>query len=159
MVATFSTTYNLPYNLARQLKTLDTLSKGRMGWNAVTTGTPFTAYNFGNKPLPDTATRYEMAHEMVEAVQTLWGTFGENAYITDKVSGQFADMSQIKPANYQGKHYQVKGALPIPATPQGQPPIFRQVQVLRGWSLPDALPVACMPIRLVLMRQEVTAMC
>ncbi|STY61862.1 NtaA/DmoA family FMN-dependent monooxygenase [Mannheimia haemolytica] len=125
MVATFSTTYNLPYNLARQLKTLDTLSKGRMGWNAVTTGTPFTAYNFGNKPLPDTSTRYEMAHEMVEAVQTLWGTFGENAYITDKVSGQFADMSQIKPANYQGKHYQVKGALPIPATPQGQPPIFQ----------------------------------
>ncbi|AGH37328.1 FMN-dependent oxidoreductase, nitrilotriacetate monooxygenase [Bibersteinia trehalosi USDA-ARS-USMARC-189] len=125
IVATFSTTYNLPYNLARQLKTLDTLSKGRLGWNAVTTGTPFTAYNFGNKPLPDTTTRYEMAHEMVEAVQTLWGTFGENAYITDKTTGQFADMSQILPANYKGKHYQVKGALPIPATPQGQPPIFQ----------------------------------
>lgn len=68
---------------------------------------------------------HEMVHEMVEAVQTLWGTFGENAYITDKVSGQFADMSQILPANYQGKHYQVKGALLIPATPQGQPPIFQ----------------------------------
>ncbi|MFB6349161.1 NtaA/DmoA family FMN-dependent monooxygenase [Moraxella sp. ZJ142] len=125
MVATFSTTYNLPYNLARQLKTLDTLSGGRVGWNAVTTGTAFTAYNFGNKPLPDTTTRYEMAHEMVEAVQTLWGTFGENAYIADPKSGVFADMSQIKPANYQGKHYQVKGALPIPATAQGQPPIFQ----------------------------------
>ncbi|MDO4431523.1 MAG: NtaA/DmoA family FMN-dependent monooxygenase [Lonepinella koalarum] len=125
LVATYSTTYNLPYNLARQLKTLDIISGGRIGWNAVTTGTREVAYNFGNKPLPDTTTRYEMAHEMVEAVQTLWGTFGENAYITDKVSGQFADMSQIKPANYQGKHYQVKGALPIPATPQGQPPIFQ----------------------------------
>ncbi|SOD69889.1 Luciferase-like monooxygenase [Alysiella filiformis DSM 16848] len=124
LVATYSTTYNLPYNLARQLKTLDIISGGRIGWNAVTTGTREVAYNFGNKPLPDTTTRYEMAHEMVEAVQTLWGTFGENAYITDKVSGQFADMSQIKPANYQGKHYQVKGALPIPATPQGQPPVF-----------------------------------
>ncbi|ANB92289.1 nitrilotriacetate monooxygenase [Moraxella ovis] len=125
LVATYSTTYNLPYNLARQLKTLDIISGGRIGWNAVTTGTREVAYNFGNKPLPDTTTRYEMAHEMVEAVQTLWGTFGENAYITDKVSGQFADMSQIKPANYQGKHYQVKGALPIPVTPQGQPPIFQ----------------------------------
>lgn len=125
MVATFSTTYNLPYNLARQLKTLDTLSQGRVGWNAVTTGTRETAYNFGDKPLPDTTTRYEMAHEMVEAVQTLWGGFGENAYITDKATGVFADMSQIKPAHYQGKHYQVKGALPIPATPQGQPPIFQ----------------------------------
>ncbi|MBE9579787.1 NtaA/DmoA family FMN-dependent monooxygenase [Moraxella sp. K1664] len=125
MVATFSTTYNLPYNLARQLKTLDTLSQGRVGWNAVTIGTRETAYNFGDKPLPDTTTRYEMAHEMVEAVQTLWGGFGENAYITDKATGVFADMSQIKPAHYQGKHYQVKGALPIPATPQGQPPIFQ----------------------------------
>ncbi|MDO4895197.1 NtaA/DmoA family FMN-dependent monooxygenase [Moraxella sp.] len=125
LVATYSTTYNLPYNLARQLKTLDIISGGRIGWNAVTTGTREVAYNFGNKPLPDTTTRYEMAHEMVEAVQTLWGTFGENAYITDKTTGQFADMSQIKPANYQGKHYQVKGALPIPATPQGQPPIFQ----------------------------------
>ncbi|WLF83325.1 NtaA/DmoA family FMN-dependent monooxygenase [Moraxella sp. ZY210820] len=125
LVATYSTTYNLPYNLARQLKTLDIISGGRIGWNAVTTGTREVAYNFGNKPLPDTTTRYEMAHEMVEAVQTLWGTFGENAYITDKATGQFADMSQIKPANYQGKHYQVKGALPIPATPQGQPPIFQ----------------------------------
>ncbi|HGO5822409.1 TPA: NtaA/DmoA family FMN-dependent monooxygenase [Mannheimia haemolytica] len=125
MVATFSTTYNLPYNLARQLKSLDIISNGRVGWNAVTTGTPHTAYNFGNQPLPDTTTRYEMAHEMVEAVQTLWGTFGENAYITDKTTGVFADMSQIKEANYKGKHYQVKGALPIPATPQGQPPIFQ----------------------------------
>ncbi|WP_274572206.1 NtaA/DmoA family FMN-dependent monooxygenase [Neisseria leonii] len=125
LVATFSTTYNLPYNLARQLKTLDILSGGRVGWNAVTTGTPQTAYNFGNQPLPDTTTRYEMAHEMVEAVQTLWGSFGENAYITDKTTGVFADMSQIQPANFVGKYYQVKGALPIPATPQGQPPIFQ----------------------------------
>lgn len=125
MVATFSTTYNMPYNLARQLKTLDTLSAGRLGWNAVTTGIAHTAYNFGDKPLPSTETRYEMAHEMVEAVQTLWGTFGQEAYITDKATGVYADMSQIKPANYRGKHYQVRGALPIPATPQGQPPIFQ----------------------------------
>lgn len=125
LVATYSTTYNLPYNLARQLKTLDIISGGRVGWNAVTTGTPEVAYNFGNKPLPDTTTRYEMAHEMVEAVQTLWGSFGENAYIADKATGVFAKMSQIQPANFVGKHYQVKGALPIPATPQGQPPIFQ----------------------------------
>lgn len=125
LVGTFSTTYNLPYNLARQLKALDTLSGGRMGWNAVTTGVASTAYNFGNKPLPDTTTRYEMAHEMVEAVQTLWGTFGAAAYIADKATGVFANMNDIKPANYRGKHYQVRGALPIPATPQGQPPIFQ----------------------------------
>lgn len=128
-------TYNLPYNLARQLKTLDIISGGRVGWNAVTTGTKEVAYNFSDQPLPDTTTRYEMAFEMMEAVQTLWGTFGENAYITDKTSGQFADMSQIKPAGYQGKYYQVKGALPIPATPQGQPPIFQAGPSVEGIKL------------------------
>ncbi|WP_199483921.1 LLM class flavin-dependent oxidoreductase [Mannheimia granulomatis] len=129
LVATFSTTYNLPYNLARQLKTLDTLSKGRVGWNAVTTSTAFTAYNFGDKPLPDTTTRYEMAFEMVEAVQTLWGTFGENAYIADKATGQFADMSQIRQVLPSQR-----GIAPFQQHHKDNRPFFRQVQVQKAWS-------------------------
>lgn len=125
IVATFSTTYNLPYNLARQLKTLDVISGGRMGWNAVTTGTPQTAYNFGNQPLPSTQVRYDMSDEMVRVVQTLWATWGKDAWIADKTTGEFADMSQIRPANFDGKYFQVQGALPIPPSPQGQPPIFQ----------------------------------
>lgn len=125
IVATFSTTYNLPYNLARQLKTLDVISGGRMGWNAVTTGTPQTAYNFGNQPLPPTQVRYDMSDEMVRVVQTLWATWGKDAWIADKTTGEFADMSQIRPANFDGKYFQVQGALPIPPSPQGQPPIFQ----------------------------------
>ncbi|ARQ07378.1 Monooxygenase MoxC [Macrococcoides canis] len=125
LVATYSTTYNLPYNLARQLKSLDHISNGRVGWNAVTTGTPEVAYNFGNDPLPDTTTRYSMADEMVEAVQSLWNSFGEDAYIADKESGDFIDMSKIKPAHFQGEYYQTKGPLPIPPSIQGQPPIFQ----------------------------------
>ena len=35
LVATYSTTFNEPYNLARHLKTLDIMSNGRAGWNAV----------------------------------------------------------------------------------------------------------------------------
>lgn len=125
LTATFSTTYNLPYNLARQLKTLDTISGGRVGWNAVTTSTNNSAYNFGNQPLPSTEERYERADEMVRAVQLLWGSWGENAYIANKETGEFADMSQIKPVNFNGKYYQTRGPLPIPPTPQGQPPIFQ----------------------------------
>lgn len=34
-------------------------------------------------------------------------------------------MSQIKPVNFNGKYYQTCGPLPIPPTPQGQPPIFQ----------------------------------
>ncbi|UXR81907.1 NtaA/DmoA family FMN-dependent monooxygenase [Staphylococcus sp. IVB6214] len=125
LVATYSTTYNLPYNLARQLKALDVMSGGRAGWNVVTTGTREVAYNFGNDPLPDTTTRYEMADDMVHAVQSLWGSFDENAYIVDQESGQFIDDSEVKAVNYQGKYYQTKGPLPIPASPQGQPPLFQ----------------------------------
>ncbi|MDY4761204.1 NtaA/DmoA family FMN-dependent monooxygenase [Streptococcus thoraltensis] len=125
LVATYSTTYNLPYNLARQLKALDVMSGGRVGWNAVTTGTPEVAYNFGNASLTDTTTRYEMADEMIEAVQSLWGSFGKEAYLADQDSGEFMDSKAIKPVHYQGEYYQTKGPLPIPPSPQGQPPLFQ----------------------------------
>lgn len=125
LVATYSTTYNLPYNLARQLKALDVMSDGRVGWNVVTTGTPQVALNFGNKPLPDTQTRYAMAEEMVDAVQVLWGSYGQDAYIVDQDSGQFMDSQALRPVNFQGKYYQTQGPLPIPPSPQGQPPLFQ----------------------------------
>lgn len=47
LVATGSTTFNEPYNLARQFKALDVMSHGRAGWNAVTTSDPASAANFG----------------------------------------------------------------------------------------------------------------
>lgn len=125
LVATYSTTYNLPYNLARQLKTLDVMSGGRVGWNVVTTGTPEVAHNFGNDPLPDTKSRYEMANEMIEAVQALWGSFGQEAYVANQSTGEFIKSSEIKPVYYQGKYYQTMGALPIPPSLQGQPPLFQ----------------------------------
>ncbi|MGT2950961.1 nitrilotriacetate monooxygenase [Streptococcus cuniculi] len=124
LVGTFSTTFNEPYNLARHLKALDVVSHGRVGWNAVTTSTPATAANFGTH-LKSTHERYGRAHEMIEAVQGLWGSWGEGAYLHDKESGQFADMRHIKPVNYEGEYIQTKGPLPIPPSEQGQPPIFQ----------------------------------
>jgi hypothetical protein len=47
LVATVSTTYSQPYNAARMLSSLDHLSKGRIGWNVVTTSSPDSAANFG----------------------------------------------------------------------------------------------------------------
>lgn len=37
LIATASTTYNEPYNVARRFASLDILSQGRAGWNVVTT--------------------------------------------------------------------------------------------------------------------------
>lgn len=123
-VGTFSTTLNHPYDLARKLKALDIVSHGRIGWNAVTTSTQAAAMNFGIN-VSTAHERYGRAHEMIEAVQRLWGSFGEDAYIHDKESGVFVDMDKVTPINYKGKYVQTMGPLPIPASEQGQPPIFQ----------------------------------
>ncbi|MFK8243225.1 MULTISPECIES: NtaA/DmoA family FMN-dependent monooxygenase [unclassified Facklamia] len=124
LVGTFSTTFNEPYNLARHLKTLDVISHGRVGWNTVTTSTAATAENFGTH-LMSSRDRYGRAHEVIEAVQGLWGSWGEGAYLHDKESGQFADMSKISPIHYNGEYIKTAGPLPIPPSEQGQPPIFQ----------------------------------
>lgn len=123
-MATLSTTLNYPYNIARQMKALDVISGGRVAWNAVTSSTPAAVENFGI-PMKSRTERYEQAHEVIEVVQKLWGSFGKDALILDKKSGKFADMNQIKPINFKGKYVSSAGPLPIPASPQGQPPIFQ----------------------------------
>ncbi|MDQ0221678.1 NtaA/DmoA family FMN-dependent monooxygenase [Streptococcus moroccensis] len=124
LVGTFSTTFNEPYNLARHLKTLDVISHGRVGWNTVTTSTGATADNFGTH-IATRQERYGRAHEVIEAVQSLWGSWGENAYIHNKETGQFADLGQIKPVNYRGEYVKTSGPLPIPPSEQGQPVLFQ----------------------------------
>src|SRR4051794_13633287 len=74
LVATLSTTFNYPFNLARQFKALDVISHGRVGWNAVTTSNPSAVLNFGAQPL-SRKERYAMAHESIQIVQALWGSW------------------------------------------------------------------------------------
>ncbi len=72
LVATASTTYNEPYNLARRFASLDHLSRGRAGWNIVTTFVPDVAANFGSEALPRGDERYDRAEEFVDVVRSLW---------------------------------------------------------------------------------------
>lgn len=122
--ATASTTFNEPYNLARILKTLDVVSGGRIGWNAITTSDPASAANYGAQ-IADRDTRYGRAFEVVQIVQALWGSWQEDAWIADKHRGIFADLSKIQPINLQGDHVASRGPLEIPPSPQGQPVIFQ----------------------------------
>ncbi|WP_244206675.1 NtaA/DmoA family FMN-dependent monooxygenase [Streptomyces swartbergensis] len=124
LVATASTTFNEPYTLARQFKALDVISHGRAGWNAVTTSDPAAAANFGHH-IPPRAQKYERAHEVVQIVQALWGSWEKDAWVRDISGKRFADMGKIQPFNLQGRHVASRGPLPIPPSEQGQPVIFQ----------------------------------
>jgi alkanesulfonate monooxygenase SsuD/methylene tetrahydromethanopterin reductase-like flavin-dependent oxidoreductase (luciferase family) len=124
LVATGSTTFNEPYNLARQFKALDLMSHGRAGWNAVPTSDPAIAANYGRE-LPPRAEKYERLHESIQIVQALWGSWEQDAWLHDAASGRFADPAKIRPINLGGRHVAASGPLPLPPSEQGQPVIFQ----------------------------------
>src|SRR5580693_6338262 len=125
LVATASTTYNEPYNLARRLSTLDHLSRGRASWNIVTTFIPDVAANFGTAELPNHDDRYERAEEFVDIVIRLWESWEDDALVGDKASGKFADATRVRAINHKGPHYSVRGPLTLPRSPQGWPVLFQ----------------------------------
>jgi len=123
LVATGSTTFNEPYNLARQFKALDIMSHGRAGWNAITSSSQDAADAYG-RPLPSSQDRYGRAHEFIQLVQALWGSWGRDAWVHDQASGQFAREADIAPMHLRGKFVAARGPLYIPPSEQGQPVIF-----------------------------------
>lgn len=136
MVATGSTTFNEPFNLARQFKALDIMSHGRAGWNAVTSAGEDVAANYGQR-IPSSADRYGRAHELVQVVQALWGSWGADAWVHDQASGQFARSADVTPINLGGKYVASRGPLYIPPSEQGQPVVFHA-----GGASPNALALA-----------------
>ena len=124
LVATSSTTLNEPFTIARQFKALDVASHGRAGWNAVPTSHPAAAANYGIT-LPSRQEKYERAHEVVQVVQALWGSWEADAWVRDVEGRRFADMSKIRPVNLRGRHVASAGPLAIPPSEQGQPVIFQ----------------------------------
>ncbi len=95
LVATASTTYSAPFNIARIFASLDKLSGGRAGWNVVTTGMPEAAGNFGSAGPMDHATRYDSATEFVEVVQGLWDSWEEGAITTNAETGEYFDKTKV----------------------------------------------------------------
>ncbi|WP_043650240.1 LLM class flavin-dependent oxidoreductase [Nocardia thailandica] len=121
LVATASTTYYEPYNLARLFSSLDHISGGRAGWNIVTTGTDLAAANFGLDKHPDHAERYARAREFVEAVVALWNSWEDDAIVLDRAAGIYADPDKIHPIDFAGEHLRVRGPFNSARTPQGHP--------------------------------------
>ncbi|KQO79950.1 LLM class flavin-dependent oxidoreductase [Rhizobium sp. Leaf262] len=121
LIGTASTTYSLPYTLARQFATLDHLSNGRAGWNIVTSWAPEAGANYGLQQNLDHGDRYKLAEEFVEAVDALWKSFPADAVLDDRESGRYLDRNRIVPVNYTGNHYRTAGPLNVPESPQSRP--------------------------------------
>ena len=121
LIATASTTYTEPFNLARQFASLDHISGGRIGWNIVTSWMAAAARNFGGAGQVSHADRYARGEEFMQVVRALWDSWGDEAVLDDRASGQYARAEAVRPINHNGEHYQVAGPLNVPRSPQGRP--------------------------------------
>ncbi|MHA7964465.1 LLM class flavin-dependent oxidoreductase [Paenibacillus sp. CAU 1782] len=123
LVATASTSYVEPFNLARQFLSADQISKGRVGWNIVTTRdlSGNTARNFGAEEHYGLEQRYLRATEFVDVVRGLWDSWEDDAFVFDKASGVYFDPSKLHRLSHKGAFFSVEGPLNIARSPQGQP--------------------------------------
>ena len=135
LVGTLTTSYNEPFNVARRLASLDLISKGRAGWNVVTSGDAGTAGNYGRDEHYDYDTRYARALEHVAVVQGLWHSYEDGAFPRNRATGQFLDPSRMHALNHKGEHFSVLGPLNIQRSPQGQPVIFQAGDSQQGREL------------------------
>ncbi len=125
LVGTLTTSYNSPFNLARRLASLDLISQGRAGWNAVTSGDAGTAHNYSREDHYDYDTRYSRALENVEVVRGLWKSYHDGAFVRNRETGEFLDKTKLRALNHKGEHFRVEGPLNIERSPQGEPVLFQ----------------------------------
>ncbi|MGO4535681.1 LLM class flavin-dependent oxidoreductase [Leifsonia sp. 2MCAF36] len=123
---TFSTTYEPPFAFARRMSTLDHLTKGRIGWNIVTSYLPNAARNFGLDAEIPHDDRYRFADEYLEVLYKLWeGSWDDDAVIADRDSGVFTDPSKVRYIDHVGERYRVAGPHLVHPSPQRTPTLFQ----------------------------------
>jgi FMN-dependent oxidoreductase (nitrilotriacetate monooxygenase family) len=121
VIATASTTYNSPFNLARRFASMDHISGGRVAWNVVTNAGDAAAQNFGLSGAPLHVDRYERADEFLDIAIKLWDSWEDDAIVADREKGLFAHNDKVHAIDHVGKHFSVRGPLNVPRSPQGRP--------------------------------------
>jgi len=132
VIATVSTTFAQPYDVARKFATLARISKGRAAWNIVTSAAEADAKNFGGLSLASPEERYARATEFVEVTRALWDSYPSEALLRDKASGVYADPERVKPINHKGRWFEVAGPLNVPTSPYGHPVLVQAGQSESG---------------------------
>ena len=121
LIATASTTYTEPFNLARQFASLDHISNGRIGWNIVTSWSAAAARNYGYASQISHAERYARADEFMAVTKSLWDSWSDDAIIDDRANGKYLKQNSVREGGHEGTFYNVAGPLNVPRGPQGWP--------------------------------------
>lgn len=130
LISTQMTQVGFPYLVARQIATLQHVSKGRAGWNIVTSQDDevFQALGLPNNKL-DREERYEKASEFVDIVLAHWDSLPREAIVADKEGDVYIDRSRTRPVDFEGKHYKSSGVLQLTGRYQGDRPVLFQAGV------------------------------
>ncbi|MDL9938105.1 NtaA/DmoA family FMN-dependent monooxygenase [Gordonia sp. ABSL1-1] len=115
LIATASTSFYDPYNLARLLASIDQISDGRAGFNAVTSVSDEWAQNYSLEQHLDRETRYRRCDEFLDVCTALW----EKREIRDDADG--IRRFYAEQINHRGDNFQVLGPLNVAPSPQGRP--------------------------------------
>jgi FMN-dependent oxidoreductase (nitrilotriacetate monooxygenase family) len=125
LAGTINTTYNEPFEVARQFATLDHLSDGRAGWNMVTSSDAFTGENFRRGGFLDHADRYKRAEEFITVARAFWDSWAPYAVLADHAAGVYVDPDRITTVEHYGPQFTVRGVATLPSGPQGHPVLLQ----------------------------------
>ncbi len=125
LAGTINTTFNEPYEVARQFATLDHLSDGRAAWNMVTSSDAFTGENFRRGGFLDHADRYTRAEEFITVARRFWDSWAPDAVVADVDAGIYADPTRIRTVEHRGPQFDVRGVASLPPGPQGHPVLLQ----------------------------------
>lgn len=130
---TASVSFEHPYPFARRMSTLDHLTRGRIGWNVVTSYLNSGALNLGVSGQEAHDRRYEIAEEYLEVTYKLWErSWDDEAVVADATAGVYADPERVRPIEHEGEFFRVPGIHLSEPSPQRTPFIFQAGASPRG---------------------------
>lgn len=130
---TASVSHEHPYTFARRMSTLDHLTKGRIGWNVVTSYLKSAALNIGLEDQMNHDQRYDFAAEYLEVCYKLWeGSWEDGAVVRDKEAKVYTDPSKVHDIRHEGEYFKVPGAHLSEPSPQRTPVLFQAGASPRG---------------------------
>jgi len=125
LTGTINSTFNEPYEVARQFASLDHLSGGRAAWNVVTSWDAFTGENFRRGGYLAQGDRYERARTFLRTAGELWDSWQGDEVVADKSSGRFLDTPAPGAFEHHDRFFDIAGQFNVPRSPQGRPVIFQ----------------------------------